>query len=682
MPTARTILGPRFSPRRGIAIALLCWAVIALLEVAGVLAGADLKLLDWRFQVRGPRAASNLIALVEIDDATINAYGGTWPLPRQLSAALISALGEGGARAVGLDLLFMNAVPCDSTSDHHLVLATAEERNVVHAIAFPPLLTSKSLSPAESTLLLRHGVAHEDLPPLASGQVKTPYPALLEAAKHLGHVSVSVDRDGVVRRVPIFMLHGDRLYPSLALSMIQVGLERGEPANLRNRSGGIELAWRSGRTLFAPVDREGATAIDFAGGREAFPRTYSMVRVLEWFRTEQVDSLRDAFHKRLVVVGATSMEHVATDLGTTPFEATTPLVYMHANILDALVQERLLFRVPGVVRLLVLAFLAVVVGYLAVTLSPLAAFGVAAGSTLAVAGADFGLFLQGIDAPPTAGLVLPAIVYSAVQSYRVVFVEQKDRARAKELAIAARIQTGLLPRVPPTHPALDVFGVNVPAQEVGGDYYDWLPLEDGGLSVAVGDVEGKGIGAALLMAHLHASFHSEVRNHPSPCAVVTAMHRSLHEAAEARQFATFFLAEIDRSGGRLRYCSAGHNPGLVVRRDGLQWMEATGLPLGMILDGPPYEDREVLLSPGDIVVLYSDGITEYEFRGEMYGEERLASRVRGLAATSESASAIVQSILEDVRAFARNRAASDDVTLVVIRRLGDAAEVGFGAGEA
>src|SRR5687767_15171505 len=103
MPSPRTALRPSISPRRGIAIALLCWAVIALLEVSGAFAGADLKLLDWRFQVRGPRAASNLVALVEIDDATINAYGGTWPLPRQLLAALISALGEGGARAAGLD---------------------------------------------------------------------------------------------------------------------------------------------------------------------------------------------------------------------------------------------------------------------------------------------------------------------------------------------------------------------------------------------------------------------------------------------------------------------------------------------------------------------------------------------------------------------------------------------------
>src|SRR4029079_11361459 len=100
-------------------------------------------------------------------------------------------------------------------------------------------------------------------------------------------------------------------------------------------------------------------------------------------------------------------------------------------------------------------------------------------------------------------------VYSAVQSHRILFVEQRDRARAKELAIATRIQTGLLPAQRPAHPLLDVFGTNVPAQEVGGDSYDWITSDDGTLTFVVGDVEGKGIGAALLMVHLHTSLHPE-----------------------------------------------------------------------------------------------------------------------------------------------------------------------------
>lgn len=652
---------------------VVCWAALSLLDVSGALRGTDLRLHDWRFQIRGQEPASDLVALVEIDDATIGAYGDRWPLPRFLPAALILALGEGGARAVGLDLLFLGPEPRDSTSDEMLVFATGNEPGIVHAIAFPPsdVTPQDSQRPVIPSPLQRHGLVVRGLPLEHAGRVATPFPELLEAAGHVGHVSVSIDRDGVVRRAPLLVRYGDRVYPSLALNMVRAGLEKRVPPTLTPTRGGMHVAWPSGRRFFVPVDREGATAIDFAGDRSAFKRTYSMLQVLEWSRTGQIDSLREAFHGRLVLVGATSIGHLATDLAATPFAAATPLVYIHANLVNALVQERLLFRLPGIVRVLIFAVLALVVGYFAVTLAPLAALAVAIGSTLAFAAADFWLFLHGIDVPPTAGLLLPPLVYSAVQSSRVMFVERRERARAVELAIAGRIQRGLLPQSRPSHPALDVFGVTVPAQEVGGDYHDWVPVGDWGLAIAVGDVEGKGIGAALLMVHLHASFHSEIRSHRSPRAVVDAMHRSLHEAAEARQFATFFLAVIDPSGRSLLYSSAGHNPGLHVSGGQRRWLEATGLPLGMILDGPPYEDRELPLVPGDVVVLYSKGIIESHGKQEMYGEERLAAAVLRLAADDVSASSIAEGILKDVSAFARDGPADDDVTLVVIRLRGE-----------
>jgi CHASE2 domain-containing sensor protein len=659
-----------FSIRRALGIALLCWAVLCILDLLSAFASADIKMVDWRFQIRGPRPASDLVAMVVVDDATISAFGDRWPLPRSLHAALISALGEAGARAIGVDLLFIGPDPSDPASDTLLVLATKNEKSIVHAIAFPPEdpETEGSVPPTAMPLLERHGVAGPPMPIGHVGRVAAPFPELLEATPHLGHVNVAVDPDGVVRGVPLFLRYRDRVYPSLGLSLVQAAMENGKPPVLKPEHGGFRMAWPSGRSLFVPLDKEGATAIGFAGGRKAFPHTYSMLQVLQWSFDEEIDSLREAFHGRIVVVGATSMGHVATDLGTTPFEAATPLVYMHANVVNALVKDELLYRVAPAVRLLALAILALLVGYLAVVLPLPGAVLSALGASLAFAGIDFAFFLRGVDVPPTAGLILPPLVYTAVQSYRVVFEERRDRARGKELAIAARIQSGLLPRSRPSHPVLDVFGSNMPAQEVGGDYYDWIPVEEGGLAIAVGDVEGKGIGAALLMVHLHASFRAEARSRRTPGQVVEVMHRSLYEAAEARQFATFFLAFVDREARFLRYCSAGHNPGLHVRGKYVQWLEATGLPLGMILDGPAYEDREVALAPGDVVVLYSDGITEYEFRGELYGEERLAAVVTRLAATGKSASAMAQGILDDVRAFARGGPPSDDITLVVIRQ--------------
>jgi CHASE2 domain-containing sensor protein len=659
--------------RTALLIALSCGVALSILDVLGGFKGADLKLLDWRFQIRGTRPASDKVVLVAIDDATIGAFDDRWPLPRNAPAALIGALGEAGASAVGLDLLFLGPDPCDPNSDSLLVMATESEPEIVHAFAFPP---KDPTDPASAPLpkgspLLQKGIADSTALVAQAGQVATPFPRLLAASRHLGHISVAVDPDGVVRRVPLLLRYEDRIYPSLALSLFSAGMENGKPPALSPARGGLELTWPSGRMRFIPLDHEGATAIDFAGDHSAFPHTYSMYQVLTWSKDGQLDSLRDAFYGKIVLVGATSKGHVATDLGTTPFEAATPLFYIHANLLNALIQDRLLFEVPGIVRLLILFAMALFVGYFAMRASLLVALAIAVGTTAAFAFADYGMFLQGINLPPMAALLVAPLVYSAVQSHRILFVEGRERARAKEFAIASRIQKGLLPQSRPHHAALDVYGINVPAQEVGGDYYDWVSGEQGELTFAVGDVEGKGIGAALLMAHLHTSFHAEMLHHPTPREFVESMHRSLYRAAEARQFATFFLGMIDRNARLLRYCSAGHNPALLLRRGKAEWLEATGLPLGMILDGPPYEDREVPLSSGDVLVVYSDGISEYPFKEAMYGEERLAATVAKLASETTSAAKIADGLLADIHAFAHGCPASDDVTLVVIQVSGD-----------
>jgi serine phosphatase RsbU (regulator of sigma subunit) len=669
----RSTLFKSLPGRPAFLIALLCGLALSILDLLGGFGGADLKLLDWRFQIRGTRPVSDRVVLVVIDDATISAFDDRWPLPRNVPAAVIGALGEAGASAVGLDLLFLGPDSCDPNSDSLLVLATGNETGVVHAFAFPPEDPAGPVpapSPKDSPLL-RQGIENSTVEVARAGRVATPFPKLLAASPRLGHVSVAVDPDGVVRRIPLLLRYEDRIYPSLALSLFSAGMEKGRLPTVSPARGGLELSWGSGRSLYVPFDREGATAIDFAGDRSAFPHTYSMLQVLQWSKAGQLDSLREAFQGKIVLVGATSKGHVATDLGTTPYEAATPLFYTHANLLNALIQDHMLSEVPGVVRLLLLAAMSLFVGYFAMRASLLGALGIAAGTAVAFAIADYGLFLQGINLPPMAGLLLAPLVYTAVQSHRVLFVEGRERVRAKELAIAARIQKGLLPQARPRHPSLDVYGINVPAQEVGGDYYDWIATGDGELTIAVGDVEGKGIGAALLMAHLHTSFHAETRLHRSPREIVESMHLSLYQVAEARQFATFFLGVIDRDARVLRYCSGGHNPALLVRGNSAEWLEATGLPLGMILDGPPYEAREIQLTPGDVLVIYSDGITEYPFKEAMYGEERMAAAVVRLARAKTSATTIADGLLADIHAFAHGGPASDDVTLVVIRVTAD-----------
>jgi hypothetical protein len=497
--------------------------------------------------------------------------------------------------------------------------------------------------------------------------VSLPYDELLAAAAALGHVSVAVDRDGVVRRVPQFVRYGDRVYPSLAFRMAMSARGDTGAPRLEAGPGRVVVRWPDGERLAVPVDRQGATAIAFAGDRESFRSVHSMIEVLRWYRDGRTDRLRAALGDRLVLVGTTALGQVATDIGPTPFTAATPLVYIHANALNAMLERRFLREPARPLVLAATALLAAALGALFMWLPLPHGIALMAAATAGLLGADFAAFaLGGWQLPGTLLLLLAPLAYAGTETYRRALIDRATRVREREMQVARAIQRRLLPIVPPESPRLEVWGLNLPAQEVGGDYYDWAPVGEAGLAVCVGDVSGKGVAAALLMSHLHASFRAEARGRSSPRAIVEAMHASLYPATEPARFATFFLALFEPEG-RLRYCNAGHNPALLVPRgQPVQLLEATGLPLA-IVDPSPYEEGERPFREGDVLVLYSDGITEAQRRSDLYGDERLRELARRLAGGGHAARAIAEAILEDVRAFTRGNLAADDVTLLVVR---------------
>jgi len=248
-----------------------------------------------------------------------------------------------------------------------------------------------------------------------------------------------------------------------------------------------------------------------------------------------------------------------------------------------------------------------------------------------------------------------------------VFLEQRAREKEKELDAARTIQKRLLPEAPPQFDGLDIFGINIPAREVGGDYFDFVPLA-GRLVVGLGDVSGKGVPAALLMSHLQASLHARARDTVPPHEIARAMDRLLYAATESGRYATFFLASFAGGDSGLRYCNAGHTPGLLVHAGRLELLESTGAPLGL-LPGSEYREDARPFEAGDLLVLYSDGITECLHKGEFYGDERLHALVTQLSARSLTSEAFGRAILDDVRHFAHGNLESDDVTLVVVRRV-------------
>ncbi|MBD3222473.1 SpoIIE family protein phosphatase [bacterium] len=259
----------------------------------------------------------------------------------------------------------------------------------------------------------------------------------------------------------------------------------------------------------------------------------------------------------------------------------------------------------------------------------------------------------------------------------------------QEMETARKIQERLLPHDQPLLAGWEVTGLSIPSLQVGGDYFDFVSPGEGRLGVAIGDVSGKGVPAALLMSNLQACLKGQVL-HPAPVSdLVARINDLLAESTDVEMFATFIYGELDAGSGRFTCTNAGHDPGLVVRRDGtVEWLETGGLILGMLPD-QEYQQTTAVLEPGDVLVLYTDGITEAgaptpaeraelddeEIEDHEFGEERLAEVV--VAARERSALDIRESILRAVQAHLGQRPQGDDITLVVIRR-GEALAPGGG----
>jgi len=253
--------------------------------------------------------------------------------------------------------------------------------------------------------------------------------------------------------------------------------------------------------------------------------------------------------------------------------------------------------------------------------------------------------------------------------------EQMERERLeREQQVASEIQQRFLPAAAPQVNGYELQGISFPCYEIGGDYYDFIQREDGKLVVALGDVSGKGTAAALLMSSLHAAIHAQADTHDSIVDTIAAVNRYLTESIPPNRFVTLFYAELDPEIGRLTFLNAGHNPPLIVHAGGtMEQLASGGLPLGIMAEAEFREGR-TQLHPGDVLVVYSDGVSEaVNPAGEEFGPTRLYEVVaRNLDA---SASGIRDRIESALTKFCQGTPAADDITLVIVKRNAEAAEV-------
>lgn len=255
----------------------------------------------------------------------------------------------------------------------------------------------------------------------------------------------------------------------------------------------------------------------------------------------------------------------------------------------------------------------------------------------------------------------------AIENARL-YRETLEKARMEqEMKIAADIQRALLPEPERMGGFFEAVGASIPCRAIGGDFFDYVDLPDGEFGFAVGDVAGKGPAAALLTAVVQGVFSAQASSGIGPAVTLSRVNQALIRRSVEARFATAFYAVLARDGA-LTYCNAGHNPPLVVRASAVERLETGGLILGLF-EQATFEQATVQLTRGDILVTFSDGVTEaMSASGEEYGEARLLECVQ--QHRSKSMPDLLEAILASVRAFARGAVQSDDVTALVLRYVG------------
>jgi sigma-B regulation protein RsbU (phosphoserine phosphatase) len=268
-----------------------------------------------------------------------------------------------------------------------------------------------------------------------------------------------------------------------------------------------------------------------------------------------------------------------------------------------------------------------------------------------------------------AGLVAQAAV-AFDNSWFIKETIQRKKLE-QELELAASIQTTLFPAAMPRLHRFDLAARNRPARQCGGDYYDALPVAASKSTdphlICVADVSGKGLPASLLMSNIQATLRALLGRIPSLTELAAHTNELLYATTPSNKYVTGVLLQIDPVSGHCVYVNAGHTDCLLLRANGeAEWIKATGTPLGLI-PMMPYEEQSFDVHTGDIIALFSDGVTEaQDIHEEEYGEQRLADFVRGIA--HESAKSLVDQIFAEIDRFAGAAPQYDDITLFVLKR--------------
>jgi serine phosphatase RsbU (regulator of sigma subunit)/CHASE2 domain-containing sensor protein len=643
------------------------------------------------YQTYRPRVRQSAPAVIVAIDEDSLARVGQWPWPRDTMARLIDAIAARKPAAIGVDILF--AEPDRSSPEHLAEVFRARDPLLAGRLAkLPPhdTLLANSLKRAPVVL----GVAGVDR--LTPGQfARTPFrqsgpaaplyphrgelrslPELEQAAA--GHGLLNADPDhGVVRRVQLAALLAGS--PILSLTMECLRVAAGEPLFTldADASGLRRIAIGD---LAVPAQSDGSLWVHYSPHDPA--RYVSAAAVLEGRDDAAL------LEQKIVLLGVTGLGLV--DQQTTSRGERMPGIEIHAQVVENIFDNSLLQR-PAWARIaeaLAFALLAacVIKGVPRVPPRRSVVIPLACWSALAVSGAGAYLWGRLLFDPATliAGInLLYGIMVSATlvatdlerrELAAHLAAEREAAARvAGELGAARRIQTRMLPS-PGTvfgdEKRIELHAHMRPAREVGGDLYDFFALPDDRIFLLVGDVAGKGLPAAMFMAVSKAlTKSSTLREAAGLEHLMTVVNAEISRDNPEDLFVTLIALMLDLRSGRLEYCNAGHEPPLLIGRDGrTQTLNDGGGPPMCVMEDFPYEIASVDCAPGDVIVLMSDGITEaMNPGGALYGRERVQALLQTPAVVAGNVDSIAGAILASVKSFEAGAEPSDDQTLLLAR---------------
>lgn len=251
----------------------------------------------------------------------------------------------------------------------------------------------------------------------------------------------------------------------------------------------------------------------------------------------------------------------------------------------------------------------------------------------------------------------------------VLHKKMLDSQRLEEqLAIARQIQATFLPKAKPSLPGYDIAGVNIPSGEVGGDYYDFIKIIEHHTGISIADVAGKGIPASLIMASFRASLIAEIRNNYAIRVICKKVNALIYESVERENYVTAVYGVLDSKNDIFTFSNCGHNHPILLRRDNrVEFLKEGGLALGVVPD-TDYEERPIFLQSGDLILFYTDGVTEARgVSGEEFGQGRLMAIIKDCRKLSSEE--IIHKIYDEVKKFASESHIFDDLTMIALKKL-------------